>query len=104
MVKVYSVVLAIGLIGLVIVVIGGALAENMGRVGSDPGRAIGVRGRMVIGAMVGFGMAGLSAELSTLDLSWPVALVVAALGGLAGAFWARYASRNGESGSDAGPV
>jgi hypothetical protein len=104
MVKVYSISLAVGLIGLVIVIVGGALAENLGRTGSDPGRVIGVVGRTVIGALVGFGMAGLSAELSTLDLGWQTALVVAAIGGVAGAFWARYASRGGESESDAGPV
>jgi hypothetical protein len=104
MVKVYAISLVIGLVGLVVVIIGGALAENLGRPASDPGRVIGVAGRTVIGALVGFGMAGLSAELSTLDLVWQTALVVAAIGGVAGAFWARYSSRRGESESDAGPV
>ena len=103
MVKVYSISLAVGLVGLVVVILGGAVAENLGRIESDPGRVIGVRGRSLIGALVGFGMAGLSAELSTLDLGWQTAILVAALGGLAGAVWAWYASR-GESESDAGPV
>jgi hypothetical protein len=48
-------------------------------------------------------MAGLSAEFSTLDLTWQVALLIAVVGAAAGALWAWYASRN-ESGSDAGPV
>jgi hypothetical protein len=105
MVKVYAISLALGLIGLIIVIIGGALAENLGRAGSDPGRVIGVSGRTVIGALVGFGMGGLSAEFSTLDLGWQTGLVVAAVAGLAGGLWARYASRGGgESESDAGPV
>ncbi len=103
MVKVYSISLAVGVVGLLVVILGGALAENLGREGSDPGRRMGIAGRMVIGGLVGFGMAGLSAEFSTLDLSWPVALLVAMVGGAAGVVWTRYASR-GESGSDAGPV
>ena len=103
MVKFYSIALALGAIGLVVLILGGALAENVNREESDPGRRIGKGGRTAIGALVGFGMAGLSAEFSTLDLTWQVALLIAVVGAAAGALWAWYASRN-ESGSDAGPV
>lgn len=103
MVKFYSIALALGVIGLIVVILGGAFAENVDREESDPSRRIGSGGRAAIGALVGFGMAGLSAEFSTLDLSWQVALLIAVVGAAAGALWARYASRH-ESGSDAGPV
>jgi NhaP-type Na+/H+ and K+/H+ antiporter len=103
MVKFYSIALALGVIGLIVVILGGAMAENVNREESDPGPRIGSGGRAAIGALVGFGMAGLSAEFSTLDLSWQVALVIAVVGAAAGALWAWYASRH-ESGSDAGPV
>jgi len=102
MVKVYSVVLAIGVVGLLVVILGGAFAENLGRTEHDPGRRIGGAGRAAIGGLVGFGMAGLSAEFSTFDLSWSMALLVAVVGAGAGAVWAWYASRG--SGSDADPV
>ncbi|HEX2403860.1 MAG TPA: hypothetical protein VHM29_04080 [Acidimicrobiia bacterium] len=103
MVKFYSVALALGVIGLIVVILGGAFAENVDREDSDPGHRIGIGGRAAIGALVGFGMAGLSAEFSTLDLSWQVALAIAVVGAVAGALWAWYASRH-QSGSDAGPV
>lgn len=103
MVKFYSIALALGVIGLIVVILGGAFAENVDREEKDPGRRIGSGGRAAIGALIGFGMAGLSAEFSTLDLSWQVALLIAVVGAAAGALWAWYASRH-ESGSDAGPV
>ena len=103
MVKVYSIALALGVIGLIVVILGGAFAENVDREEKDPGRRIGSEGRAAIGALVGFGMAGLSAEFSTLDFTWQVALLIAVVGAAAGALWAWYASRQ-QSGSDAGPV
>jgi hypothetical protein len=102
MVKFYAISLALGVIGLVVVILGGTFAENVGREDRDPGRRIGPGGRAAIGALVGFGMAGLSAEFSTLDLDWPAALVVAVVGAAIGALWAWYSSREQES--DAGPV
>jgi drug/metabolite transporter (DMT)-like permease len=103
MVKVYAIALAIGVIGLVVVVFGGALAENLGREGADPGRKLGVRGQAVVGGLVGLGMAGLAAEFSTLDLSWQIALLVALGGGVAASLWTVYSLRR-ETESDAGPV
>ncbi len=103
MVKVYAITLAIGIVGLIVVVFGGALAENLGREKSDPTRKLGVAGQAVIGGLVGFGMAGLSAEFSTLDLTWQAALAIALAGGAGAFLWTRYSLRR-QSKSDAGPV
>jgi ABC-type antimicrobial peptide transport system permease subunit len=102
-VKVYAIALSIGVIGLIVVIFGGALGENLGRETMDPARRLGVGGQAVIAGLTGFGMAGLSAEFSTFDPTWQVALLVATAGGLAAALWARYSLRR-ESKSDAGPV
>jgi hypothetical protein len=102
MVKFYAIALALGVIGLMVVILGGTFAENVGREDRNPGRRIGPAGRAVIGGLVGFGMAGLSAEFSTLDLEWPAALAVALVGAAGGGLWAWYSSRDQES--DAGPV
>jgi hypothetical protein len=103
MVKIYSISLALGAVGLLVVILGGTLAENLGRDERDPSRTLGAVGRSVIGGLVGFGMGGLSAEFSTFDLSWPTALVVAIAGAVAGALWAGYATRT-KSKSDAGSL
>jgi drug/metabolite transporter (DMT)-like permease len=103
MVKFYAICLALGIAGLLVVVLGGAFAENVGRPERDPGRRIGAWGRSLIGGLLGFGMAGMSAEFSVSDLSWQTALLLAIAGGGAGVVWAWYASTR-DSGSDAGPV
>lgn len=97
MVKVYAVVLVIGIVGLLVVILGGAFAENIGREDKDPGERFGTVGKMALGALVGFGMGGMSAEFSPLDLSWPVALVIAIVAALLAAFWVRYAVRQYET-------
>lgn len=93
MVKAYAVALVLGLLGIVYVLFGGAIAEGTGRDERDPGLRLGPTGRAVIGGLVGFGMAGLSSEFSPLDLEWPAALGLAALGAVAGALWARFGGR-----------
>jgi hypothetical protein len=93
MVKVYAVALAVGLVGLVVVLFGGALAENLGGAERDPGERVGVNGKSAIGALIGFGMGGLSAEFSPLDLAWPVSLVISGVAALLSIFWVRYAVR-----------
>lgn len=103
MVKFYSIALALGVLGLLVVILGGTFAGNVDRPERDPGKLMGGAGRALIGALVGFGMAGLSAEFSTFDLTWQMALLVAIVGAGAGAGWAWYAVSR-ESGSDAGPV
>jgi hypothetical protein len=90
MVKVYAVALAVGVVGLLVVILGGALAENLGRDQADPARKLGKTGRAVIGGLVGFGMAGLSAEFASLDFDWVIALLIAVTGGIGGAIWGYY--------------
>ena len=96
MLPVYASSLVIGVIGLILIIFGGTLAENLGREDRDPGRRWGVRGRMTVGAFVGFGMAGLSAEFAPLDLDSVVALAIAAAGSVGGALWARFAPQTGD--------
>lgn len=93
MIKLYAVILVVGVIGLLIAIFGGALADNLDRPGLDPGRRLGPGGKTVVGALVGFGMGGLSAEFSPLDLSWPVALGVAVIAAALSAYWVRFAMK-----------
>ena len=97
MVKVYAAVLALGVVGLLVMILGGALAANIGREDADPGRRWGLGGRSIVGVLVGFGMGGMSAEFSPLDLEWPVALAIALVAAGLSAFWVRYASRQPEA-------
>lgn len=97
MVKVYAIALVVGVIGLLVVILGGAFAENVGREDKDPGERFGTAGKMSIGALVGFGMGGMSAEFSPLDLSWPVALAIAIAASALAAYWVRYAVRQYEA-------
>lgn len=93
MIKVYAVILVIGVIGLLFAIFGGALADNLNRPELDPGRRLGPSGKMLVGSLVGFGMGGLSAEFSPLDLSWPIALAVAVVAAALSAYWVRFAMR-----------
>lgn len=97
MVKVYAVALVIGIVGLLVVLLGGSFAENIGRGDKDPGERFGTRGKLVVGALIGFGMGGMSAEFSPLDLTWPVALAIAVVASLLSVFWVRYAVRQYET-------
>lgn len=96
MVKVYAVALALGVVGLLVMILGGAFAANIGREDADPGRRWGLAGRSVVGVLVGFGMGGMSAEFSPLDLTWPVALAIALVAAGLSVFWVRFASRQSE--------
>lgn len=93
MVKVYAITLGIGFLGLIVVVMGGALAENLARDGRDPGRRLGSGGRIAVGSLLGFGMGGMAAEFSPMDLEWPLALVVAVIAAGLGAIWVRFSAR-----------
>jgi len=90
MVKVYAIALAAGLLGLLVAIVGGAFAESLGRPLRDPGEKLGPAGKTVIGALAGFGMGGLSAEFSPLDLSWQLALAVAVVAAVVSTMWVRY--------------
>lgn len=96
MVKVYAITLALGILGLLTIILGGALAENVGRPDRDPGELVGLTGKSIVGAMVGFGMAGMSAEFSPLDLTWQVSLLVAILAAGASVVWVRYSVSQAE--------
>lgn len=96
MVKVYAVVLALGVVGLLVAILGGALAENVGREDVDPGERFGIAGKAIVGGFVGFGMGGMSAEFSPLDLSWPVALLIAIGAACLAILWVRYSVRRYE--------
>lgn len=91
MVKVYAVSLVVGIIGLLIVIMGGAFAENVGHPERDPGEKMGTRGKMAVGALVGFGMGGMSAEFSPLDFAWPLSLLLAFVAAVLSVVWVRYA-------------
>lgn len=91
MVKIYAISLALGVIGLLVTLLGGAFAENVGHPERDPGRLVGFRGKAAIGALIGFGMGGLSAEFSPLDLAWPVSLTIAVIAAALSVFWVKYA-------------
>lgn len=97
MVKVYAIALVLGVLGLLVFIVGGAFAENVGREDRDPGRRFGTTGKMTVGGLVGFGMGGMSAEFSPLDLSWPVALIIALVATGLAVLWVRFAVRQNEA-------
>jgi hypothetical protein len=88
MVRIYAVVLVIGLITLVAWILAHSVFAGSPRVGLDPEERFGIPGRRVVAGLVGFSMAGLSAEFSPRDLSWPVALVLALVGAAVLAWYA----------------
>ncbi len=92
MIKVYAVSLVVGILGLLIVILGGAFAENINKENLDPGIRLGTIGRMIVGGLTGFGMAGMSAEFAPLGFTWPVSLLLAGVGAGVSAMWVRYAS------------
>lgn len=91
MVTVYAIVLALGVIGLLVLVMGGALAENLDREDRDPGVRYGLRGKQAVAAAIGFGMGGMSAEFAPIEISWPIALLIAVVAALLAVLWVRYA-------------
>lgn len=102
MVKVYAVVLIAGIVLLFGWIIARAFAVNIERSSLDPEQRFGVAGRRVVAAMVGVGMAGMSAEFSPLGIPWPVALVLALLGGVAAAWYAGWVDRDDDTEAEPG--
>lgn len=92
MVKVYATVLVVGIVSLIGWIFARSLALNVEKASFDPELRLGVPGRRVVAAMVGFGMAGMSAEFSPRDISWPLALVLALAGAAAAAWYAGWVS------------
>jgi hypothetical protein len=96
-IKVYAVALAIGLVALIVVILGGALAENLGRDDRDPGRAMGARGKAALGAVLGFGMGGMASEFSPIGFSWQVSLLIAVAAAVLGALWVGHSLRRSQT-------
>lgn len=88
MVKVYAVVLSVGIVALIGWIFARSFATGTDRARVDPESRFGIRGRRVVAAAVGFGMGGMSAEFSPRNLSWPVALLAAVAGAAAAAWYA----------------
>ena len=81
MIKVYAIVLAAGVVLLIAWIFATYLGGNVVEWKRfDPEERLGKPGRRVVAGLVGFGMAGMSAEFSPFDLSWPVGLVLAVVG------------------------
>jgi hypothetical protein len=92
MVVVYAFSLTVGFVALLMIVMGGTLAENLERENRDPGVRMGQRGRLLVGGVLGFGIGGMAAEFSPLDFTWAVALVIACVAAFLGMLWVRYAT------------
>ena len=88
MVRVYAIVLVIGLIALVAWILAHSVVAGSARASLDPEERFGIAGRSVVAGLVGFSMAGLSAEFSPREISWPVALVLAVIGAAVLAWYA----------------
>ena len=98
MVKVYAIVLAAGVVILIAWIFAASLGGNVSAWKRfDPEERFGKPGRRVVAGLVGFGLAGMSAEFSPYDLSWPVALILAVVGGLAMAWYAGFVDRSGSA-------
>jgi hypothetical protein len=94
MVKVYAVALAVGVVALLVWIGARALAVNVPSWGNaDPEKRLGVAGRRVVAGLVGFGLAGMSAEFSPRDLTWPIALGLAVLGGTVAVWYTGWVDR-----------
>ena len=93
-IKVYAIVLAAGVVLLIAWIFATYLGGNVAawqRI--DPEERLGKSGRRVGAGFVGFGLAGMSAEFSPFDLSWPVGLGLAVAGAAAMAFYASWVDR-----------
>ncbi len=91
MVKVYAVALVVGISALIAWIFSVYLGNERPQL--DPDRRFGLRGRRLVAALVGFGIAGMSAEFSPRDFSWPLALLLAVLGAGAAAWYAGWVDR-----------
>jgi len=82
---VYAIVLIVGILSLIAWMVAHALAEGTRR---DPELRFGTRGRASVGGMVGFGMAGMSAEFAAIDIGPALVGVLAVAGAVGGGWWA----------------
>jgi hypothetical protein len=87
-IAVYSVVLVVGILALIAWIVAHSLAASSGATNRDPEERFGVRGRRLVAALVGFGMAGMSAAYAATDISDPLVILLALAGALVAAWWA----------------
>jgi hypothetical protein len=93
-IKVYAIVLAAGVVLLVAWIFATYLGSNVVEWKRfDPEERLGKPGRRMVGGLVGFGIAGMSAEFSPFDLSWPIGLVLAVVGASAMVIYAGWVDR-----------
>lgn len=98
MVKIYAVSLVVGVVALVVWVMAKAFSENIERPSFDPELRFGLVGRRMVAALVGLGMAGLSAEFSPREIPWPLGLLLAVAGAGAATWYAGWADREPDGG------
>lgn len=96
-VKVYALLLVVGIVLLLAWIIARTFAVNISRPSLDPEKRFGLGGRRVVAALVGAGMGGMAAEFSPLGIPWPVALGLALAGAVAAAWYAGWTSRDHET-------
>ena len=99
MVRVYAIVLVVGLVALVGWILAHSVYSGSERERLDPEARFGIPGRRVVAGLIGFSMAGLSAEFSPRDISWPVALVLAVIGATVLAWYAGRPIFDGDAGA-----
>jgi hypothetical protein len=106
MIKVYAIVLAVGVVLLIAWIFATYLGGNVAEWRRfDPEERVGKRGRRLVAGLAGFGLAGMSAEFSPFDLAWPVGLVLAVVGGSAMAWYAGWVDRpRSERAAESGAV
>jgi hypothetical protein len=90
-VKVYAVSLTLGLFALVAWIFSAYVSNERPQL--DPDRRFGLRGRRSVAALVGFGLAGMSAEFSPRDFHWLLSLGLALIGGAVAAWYAGWSAR-----------
>jgi len=94
MVKVYAVVLSVAVVLLLAWTFAAYLGGNVPSwKGFDPENRFGTSGRRLVAALLGFGLAGMSAEFSPFDLTWPIGIVLASLGAGVLAWYAGWVDR-----------
>jgi hypothetical protein len=86
MTAVYGIAVLVGIVGLLAWIMMSAYAGNVGRPGADPEERFGLRGRVVVAAVLGFGMGGISAHYA----GWPpfAAVIAAVVAAVAGSWYA----------------
>jgi hypothetical protein len=97
-IPVYAIALLAGAVGLIGWIFARSYALNVDRPGLDPEERFGTAGRRVVAGLVGFGMAGMSAEFSPLGIPTLGALALALAGAGATVWWAGWMT--GDDGGD----